>query len=134
MFNYSIPKQKQVTLTSILRATYPIYNKIVLGAEVNYFQFFGKYGNNDNLGGIAFARINPYQGFIGEIGYSYNSMISSTRQSLANTKGIFAAVGYQVKINKLFSIEFQYRALPMKYLENGVVNSKIYLLGFNFAL
>lgn len=133
LFNYSTPKQPQVTVTTIIRGTYPVYKKISVGAEVNYTQSFGTYGNSDNAGAIGYARMNPYIGFIGEIGYSYNKNISSARNNPKAITGLYAAIGYQVKISKQLNMEFQYRALPMKYLENGVVNSKIYLLGLNYT-
>ncbi len=104
-----------------------------LGAELNNIQKFDKYGSSDYAGAIVFTRINPYLGFIAELGYSYNKRISSTRYKIPATKGLFAAIGYQVKLSKRIQIEFQYRALPLKYLETDVINSHIYLLGVNYS-
>jgi hypothetical protein len=131
LFNYGLPKQDKLDVASIIRVSYPIFKRVSLGAEFNYTMRYGKFANSDYAGGILFAKINPILGFTVEAGYSYNKMVSASRRSY-DTKGLFAAFGYESKINSHWSIDFQYRILPSKLTEENVVNSKIFLIGTSY--
>ncbi len=131
LFNYGLPKQDKVDVASIVRISYPIIKRVSVGAEFNYTMRYGKFANSDFAGGILFAKVNPVLGFTTELGYSYNAMVSGSRRSY-DTKGVFAALGYESRINSHFSIDFQYRILPSKLTEDNVVNSKVFLIGTTY--
>jgi len=131
LFNYGLPKQDKVDIASIIRVSYPIIKKVSVGAEFNYTMRYGKYINADYAGGILFGKVNPFLGFTTELGYSYSIVASSSRRC-SNTKGLFAAFGYESKINAHWSVDFQYRILPTKLMENQVINSKIFLIGTTY--
>jgi|GEM_PF-5870360 len=87
---------------------------LAFGAETNFKQTRGEYGNYDQLKGILFARLSVIKGFYAEIGGQTQGVISSCASRTKNhfIPQLFGAVGYQKILYKNLGISAQVRTNP----------------------
>ena len=95
-----------------LRGTHTLSKLFSIGAELNYQEFLGTYGNSDAMGIIGFGRLTPFgKGLFMELGAQGNTIVSSARSATPTLFSPYCALGYQAKICKNTSVQMQIRPI-----------------------
>lgn len=124
-----------------LRGTHAVNKVFSYGAELSYQYTLGTYGNLDAMGGIGFGRISPFKkGPFAEFGAQAITVTSAARSGSSKYVSPYLSFGYQAKIFKRISAQFQVRPITFngsKFEMNespGRTNllQKVYL-GLNYS-